>query len=177
MAHLVRAVQQKKVGVDFADKAHWPHFTDEERITVYRKCGQPCFAKPIQAPTEGILANPKETLQFPVCRPPAPRTRKCKISASGLLAASRRARLTKKYPEIVESTTQLIRKMGTTGVALRDMKIKRVRVNEVPLPDGKHLITIVYANGVQKETPYTKRHILRKYGNYLSKALHQRLLA
>lgn len=175
MAHIVKAIQQKQALLDFTDKAHWPRFTPDDRIKIYRKCGQKCFAKPIKASGEEILANPK-ILKFPICRVPPPRTRKCKISASGLLAASRRARLTKKYPDIVEATTKIIQKMGATDIALQDMEIKSVRVNETPLPNGKHLITIVYMNGVKKETPYTKRHILKKYGNYLSKALHQRLV-
>lgn len=176
MAHVAEAIQKKQVLVDYNDKEHWPRFTPDDRLKIYRKCGKACFAKPITESGEEILANPKK-LAFPICRVPLPRTRKCKVSASGLLAASRRARLTKKYPEILSETTELIRKLGTTDVAREEMKIKKVTVNEIPLPDGKHMITIVYTNGVKKDVPYTKRHILKKYGEFLSKALHKRLTA
>jgi hypothetical protein len=85
--------------------------------------------------------------------------------------------LTKKYPEILSETSELIRKLGTTNVARKEMEIRRVRVEEKPLPDGKHVLTIVYTNGVEKKVPYTKRHILKKYGDLLSKALYKRLSA
>lgn len=177
MAHITQAIRQKKVVVDFNDKKKWPRFTQDDRIKVFRKCGQPCFAKFIKQNSEEIMANPKKTLKFPVCRVPEPKTKKCKISAAGLLAASRRARLTKKYPEIQKQTTQIIKKLGTTQVARKEIEIKKVRVDETPLPNGKHTITIVYVDGVKKQVPYTKGHILRKYGKYLSKALHKRLSA
>ena len=175
MAHITKAIQQKKVVVDLIDRKTWPKFTPEDRLEVYRKCGQPCFAKAIKAGVEQILADPKKTLKFPVCRVPPPKAKKCKVSASGLLAARRRAILTKKYPEIQKQTATIITKLGATAKARKEIEIKRVRVNETPLPNGKHLITIVYVDGVKKQVPYTKGHILRKYGNYLSKALHKRL--
>lgn len=176
MAHIAKAIEKKQVVVDYADKQHWGRFTPEERLKLYRKCGKSCFAKPIVESAEAILANPK-LLAFPVCRVPPPKSRTCKVSASGLLAANRRARLTKKYPKILSETTKLIGKLGTTAVARKEMEIKRVRVNEIPLENGKHLITIVYANDVKKEVPYTKKTILKKYGGFLSKALHKRLSA
>lgn len=175
MAHITKAIVQKKVVLDLKDKKNWPKFTPEDRLKVFRKCGASCFAKSINATGEEILANPKKTLQFPVCRVPAPKTRKCKVSSSGLLAARRRAILTKKYPEIKKETTQIIKKFGTTDKARKDIKIKRVRVQEIPLSNGKHVITIFYIDGVKKQVSYTKGHILRKYGKFISKALHQRL--
>lgn len=175
MAHIFQAIQRKKVVVDVNDKKKWPRFTPDERLALYRKCGQPCFAKPIKQNTDAILANPKKALKFPICRVPSPKAKKCKISAAGLLAANRRAILTKKHPEVRKQTSKLIKKLGTTQKARKEIKIKLVRVNEVPLPTGKHLITITYVDGVKKELPYTKAHILRKYANYLSKAQHKRL--
>lgn len=160
--------------MDRKDKQHWPRFTPEDRLKVYRKCGQPCFAKKIDATSKEILADPAKHLKFPVCRPD---TRKCAVSASGLLAASRRARLTKKYPDIAAQMSQLINKLGTTAAAREKMEIRRVLVQETPTADGKHIITIVYADGVREQRPYTKRHILKKYGTYLSKSLHKRLSA
>lgn len=174
MSHITKAVQQKKIVMDYADKQHWPKFSPEDRLKVFRKCGQPCFAKQIKATSDEILKNPK-ILKFPVCRVPTPKTHKCKVSASGLLAVNRRARLTKKYPKLVKETSKLITKLGTTNVARKEIEIQRVRVNEVPLPNGKHIITILYVDGVKKQVPYTKRHILKKYGNFLSKALIKRL--
>lgn len=170
MAHILKAIQQKKVSVDYEDTKPWPRFSPDDRLKVYRKCGQPCFAKPIEESVETILEDPN-VLKFPVCRP----ARRCKVSAKGLLAASRRARLTKKYPEIAKTTSQLIAKLGTTDIARKEMDILKVRVDETPLPGGKHMITIVYVDGIKKQMPYTKQHILKKYGNYLSKALHKRL--
>lgn len=175
MAHIQQAIRSKTIRLDAKDKQHWPRFTPEDRLKVYRKCGQPCFAKKINAKADEILADPKKTLQFPVCRVPAPKARKCAVSASGLLAASRRARLTKKHPEIAAQSSQLIAKLGTTAAAREKMEIRRVLVKEEAGKDGKHLITIVYADGFREQRPYTKRHILKKYGSYLSKALHKRL--
>lgn len=175
MSHITKAIQQKKILVDLMDNKKWTRLTPEERLTIYRKCGQPCFAKAIQETGKQILANPKKALKFPVCRVPSPKTKKCKLSAAGLLAARRRAILTKKYPEIQKQTNQLIHKLGSTQKARKEIEIKRVRVNETPLSNGKHLITIVYIDGVKKQVPYTKGHILRKYAKYLSKAAHARL--
>lgn len=175
MAHITKAIQQKKVVVDLNDRKKWPKFAPEDRLKVFRKCGQPCFAKAIKASGEQILADPKKTLKFPICRVPSPKTKKCTVSASGLLAARRRAILTKKYPEIQKQTAKIITKLGTTDKARKEIQIKRVRVDETPLPNGKHLITIVYVDGFKKQVPYTKGHILRKYAKYLSKALHKRL--
>lgn len=177
MAHTAQAIRLGKVSLDIKDKQHWPRFTPEDRLKIYRKCGQPCFAKRIEAKTDEILADPQKTLKFPVCRVPAPKSRKCAVSASGLLAASRRARLTKKYPDIAAQLSQLIDKFGTTATARQKMEIQRVLVKEEPMADGKHLITIVYADGFKEQRPYTKRHILKKYGTYLSKSLHKRLSA
>lgn len=174
MAHIRQAIKKKQVIVDVSDDKKWPRFTPDDRLKVWRKCGQPCFAKPIQQTGQEILANPK-VLKFPVCRTPAPKTKKCRVSAAGLLAASRRARLTKQYPVIAKQTSQLIKQFGTTKVARKEIEIKRVHVNETPLPSGKHLITITYIDGVKEEKPYTKGHILRKYSQYLSKAQYKRL--
>lgn len=171
MSHIQKAIQEKKVVIDYTDKAPWSKFSPDDRLKVYRKCGEACFAKPIRASTQQIQANPT-LLKFPICRPNA---RVCKISPSGLLASNRRARLTKKYPGIVRSTTKLIKTYGTTDTSLQDLEIKRVRIDETPLPTGKFMTTIVYTNGVQKSTPYTKRHILKQFGGHLSKALHKRL--
>lgn len=175
MAHITKAIQQKKVVVDLNDKKKWPKFTPEDRLKVFRKCGQPCFAKVIRESSEQILADPKKALKFPVCRVPSPKTKKCTVSASGLLAARRRAILTKKYPEIQKQTAKIITKLGTTNKARKEIEIKRVRVNETALSNGKHLITILYVDGVKKQIPYTKGHIVKKYGKYISKALHKRL--
>jgi len=175
MAHITKAIQQKKVVLDFQDKKKWTKFTPEERLRTYRKCGQPCFAKAIDATSQEILADPEKTLQFPICRVPSPKTKKCKVSAAGLLAARRRAILTKKYPKIEKQLSKIITTMGTTDKARTEMEIKKVLVNETPLPNGKHIITIVYMDGIKSSKEYTKGHILRKYGNYLSKALLKRL--
>lgn len=173
MSHIAQAIRSGKVKLDLTDKQHWPRFTPDDRLKVYRKCGQPCFAKPIRAKADDIIADPKAHLKFPVCRV----ARTCAVSASGLLAASRRARLTKKHPDIVAATSQLISTFGTTAAAREKMEIRRVLVQETPRADGKHLITIVYTDGFKEQRPYTKRHILKKYGTYLSKSLHKRLSA
>lgn len=175
MAHIRKAIQEKKVVIDYADKEKWvTRFSADDRLKVFRKCGKACFAKPIKESSRQILSNPN-VLKFPVCRVPAPRSRTCKISPSGLLAASRRARMTKKYPDIVQSTTKLIQLYGTTNTARQHMDIKRVRVDETPLANGKYMTTIVYMNDTQKKTPYTVRHILKQFGEYLPKTVYKRV--
>lgn len=194
MSHIAQAIRAGQVKLDLTDKQHWPRFTPEDRLKIYGKCGQPCFAKRIQPiakdglkgfstriqeNTDKIIADPKAYLKFPVCRVPAPKARKCAVSASGLLAANRRARLTKKHPDIVAATSKLIADLGTTATARENMEIRRVIVHEnaTPRADGKHLITIVYANGFKEQRPYTKRHILKKYGTFLPKTVYKRLSA
>lgn len=163
------AIKKEQLKLDIADRAAWPDvITPDQRIKIFRKCGSACFMRPSNDLNE-IMKDPKKNLMFPICRPPAPRTRTCAVSASGLLAASRRARLTKKHPDVVAETQELIKQFGTTDKARKQKVIKRVRI--APLLDGKFGVTILYEDKVKEvlPTPLSKRVVLKRYAQFLSK--------
>lgn len=168
---LRNALRDRSLPIDFSDNRPWPRFSDEERINVLRKCGTRCFALPPDPALhiEEVIASPKKHLKYPVCRPPRS-SRECKASASGLLAATRRARLTK--------TVQLVKKLeqilAETTVLKKDYVIKSARL--LPSIDGKFPVRIVYTNKIVEELkPLTARGILNKYREFLSKSDLKRL--
>ena len=162
---LRQAMREKTLPVDFTDNRPWPRFSDEERINVYRKCGTACFALPPDPsiPVEEIIASPKKNLKYPVCRPPRSK-RECKASASGLLAATRRARLTKTLALV--KTLQEI--MKETMVLKKDYVIKSARL--LPAVNGLFPIRLLYTNGLVEEIkPLTARGVLNRYRNLLTR--------
>lgn len=175
LASIRQALKKGELKLDRKDNAPWPHFTPEDRLQTFRKCGKPCFMRASSDLSE-IMKDPKSNLKFPVCRPPAPRTRKCALSAAGLLAANRRARLTKKYPDVVQETSILIRELGTTKKA-REQQKTIVKAGIVPLPDGKFNVKVVYEDKVKEllPKPMSKKVVLKHYAHLLPKT-HLKLL-
>lgn len=164
---LGEALRDKSLTIDYNDRAPWPSFTDEERIKVYRKCGTKCFAlqPPVDATTDDLLGSPKKYLKYPVCRPPRSQ-RECKASASGLVAATRRARLTK--------TTELVRLLEKilqqVKVLKKDYVIKKVKVLPPASANGSFPVRITYTNNITTDTdPMKPLTILKKYHDFLSK--------
>lgn len=167
LKEIKQALAAKKLAVDYTDKAPWPGVTPEERLRIYRKCGSKCFMRPSED-ANLIFANPKKHLMFPICRPPAPRARKCSISAAGLIAANRRARLSK-FPDVIEETKVLIDQLGTTKKARKEVVgISRVKV----VPEGdKFVVTVTYANKVKELTkPLSRKVVLKRFQEHLKPA-------
>lgn len=166
-----QAIKNGKLKVDRDDHEPWLRMTDGERLELYKKCGAPCFMK-VSTDPEAILADPSQNLKFPVCR--VPRTkRSCAVSAAGVLAANRRARLTKMYPEIVEETRQILQTLGLTKAARANMPILSIRLREVEMAVGarkkRFLITLTYQDGTREilSKPLSAKIILSRYGDAL----------
>ena len=163
-----KALNLKKLKIDYADNEKWTHLTPDERVQIYRKCGKPCFMKASDNLDE-ILANPKKVLKFPICR--VPKSRICSISPSGLLAANRRARLTGGlYPDVLAQTEALIKEFGTTKKARSEIEVVSVKVSE-PVEIGKHMVTLVHVDKkkVELPKPLSVKVIVKRYGHLLSK--------
>lgn len=175
MNRIKRSLVDKTLKLDFKDNKPWPRYSEEDRMKLYRRCGDKCFLI-VKGNAQEIIANPKKTLKFPVCRVPV-RKEKCKLSPSGLLAANRRARLTKKYPELVEETKTLIQHLGTTAVSRKAMTVKAVRLGK---KEGmKHTVTLVYTNGLREtlKEPLSARTIKKRYDAVLSDSQKKKLNA
>lgn len=164
---LLKKIHEQKIRLDRQDKQTWPRFSDNDRLTLYRRCGSDCFMRTDGSPQD-ILANPKKALKFPVCRVPRS-NRGCAVSAAGLLAAERRARLTKKYKDVVEQTKMLIQTLGTTAVARKNMPVESVRLVKTNDPD-KFIVKLTHKGGITETLPkpLSKRSILNRYAECLS---------
>lgn len=173
MSRIKQALKNKSLQFDMKDNLPWPRFPEEDRVKLYRRCGEKCFMKK-EGTAQDIIANPKKALKFPVCRVPV-RREKCKLSAAGLLAANRRARLTKQYPEIVQETRKLIDQLGATAVSRKAMEIKAVRIGK--MVDSKHQVTLVYKSGLREvlKEPMSVRAIKNRYANILSDSQKKKL--
>ena len=106
-------------------------------------------------------------LKFPICR----KNNKCKASVAGILAARRRAILTKKYPEIVTYLTKIINERRLTKKVLQNLPIKKVHIPStiVKEPLAPHYdVVVTYSNDQTHTFPQLSRHtILRKYSTFL----------
>lgn len=172
MSRVQKAVKKNQLVVD---RSKWPKFSKDDRMDLYRKCGDKCFLV-VKGNAQGIIANPKKTLKFPVCRVPV-RREKCKLSAAGLLAANRRARLTKQYPELVEKTKKMIQQLGTTAVSRQAMKVESVRLKHIPEMPGHYRATLTYSNGIKQtlKEPLSTRTIKRRYSDILSEGQKKKI--
>jgi hypothetical protein len=175
MNKIWNAIKKGELKVVRQDRAEWPRFSEEDRLKLYRRCGDKCFLLTTGTSQE-ILANPKNSLKFPVCRVP-PKKDKCKLSASGLLSCNRRARLTKKYPQLVKETSKLIQELGITAKSRKQMKVNSIRLKTNPQDTSTFIVSVVYENGI-KETltkPLTVRMIKNRFNDTLSSSQKQKL--
>lgn len=166
---------------DASDDRPWTRLTASETRRLYELCGPKCFivAPPADATDASIRKNPKKYLKFPVCRPPSPDAggRTCAISKSGVLAARRRAILTRakvgsRYEDVVKSTTNFINANHLTLKSRAKWPIDRIIMRTKP-----HLhVQITYKNGHRytssKASPAT---VMRLYGKHLSDAQKHKL--
>ena len=97
----------------------------EERIKLYQKCPKCILVPPIQNEDKKDPKNYK----FPVCTKLDNSQNKCQMNCKGVLAANRRARLTKIYPKVVQLTSQLLNKYTCTKKAEKQ-KEKQLKKTE-----------------------------------------------
>jgi hypothetical protein len=175
MNKILNTIKYGELKVDRQDRLEWPRFSDEDRLKLYRRCGDKCFMLATGTPQE-ILANPKKTLKFPVCRVP-PKKDKCKLSASGLLACNRRARLTKKYPQLVKETSKMIQELGITAKSRKQMNVDSVRIKTNPQDASTFIVSVVYENGIRETLtkPLTVRMIKNRFNDILSPSQKKKL--
>lgn len=163
------ATALRSLGIDRADTAPWPEWEDVDRLRLYGRCGTKCFLV-TSGTTEEKLKDPSSHLKFPVCRAT---TRTCKASASGILAARRRAILTKKYPALVASLTDVIRTEKLTKKSRRQSTPVRVRLAQTIVDPitGKRsfIVRVTYQPGVSETVgPLSSRTVQSRYGAWLS---------
>lgn len=169
LEEIKKAIRDKKVRVDLSDVGTWASVTPEERIRILRKCGEHCFMRSLGT-LEEKLADPKANLKFPICRP-TNRSRSCAISASGLLAASRRARLTRKYPDVVKQVQTLIKELGATKKARKEeVAIHTIKIKSSIIDPNKFDVILVYVNKAEDKLsrPLTAKTIIKKYSEFLT---------
>lgn len=175
MQKIKKAIEDGSLKVDRQDRKPWPRFSDEDRVKLYRRCGDKCFLL-VKGDAKDIIDNPKKALKFPVCRVPSKKN-KCSLSASGLLAANRRARLTKQYPELVEQTKTLIQQLGTTAVSRKAMEKKAIRLQKSKEDPKKFVVTLLFRNGMKEklQKPLSVRSIKGRYLSILSDSQKKKL--
>jgi len=97
----------------------------EERIQLYQKCPTCILVPPIQNENKQDPKNYK----FPICTKLQKSDNKCQMNCKGVLAANRRARLTKIYPKVVQLTSQLLNKYTCTKKA-QTQKLKKEKLKD-----------------------------------------------
>lgn len=93
----------------------------EERIEMYKKCPH-CILVP---PKAGEDKNDPANYKFPICTKLSKTGGKCQYNCKGIVGASRRARLTKKYPKVEALTEILIERWECTKKAAEMAQRKR----------------------------------------------------
>lgn len=93
----------------------------QERIEMYKKCPH-CILVP---PKAGEDKNDPANYKFPICTKLSKTGGKCQYNCKGIVGASRRARLTKKYPKVEALTEILIDRWECTKKAAQTAQRKR----------------------------------------------------
>jgi hypothetical protein len=127
--------------------------TKEQRITMFRKCPK-CILVP---PKPGDDLSDASNYKFPVCTKLGKTKGKCQFNCSGMIAANRRARLTKMYPQVVDLTAKLINKWQCTKKAEKEAMTKKVVLKAKP---KKVALKAKPKKVVSKPKP--KRQVLKK---------------
>jgi hypothetical protein len=99
----------------------------QQRIQLYKKCPT-CILVP---PKKGQDKMDSKNYKFPICTKLSKTNNKCQYNCTGLLAASRRARLTKKYPKVLSLTTKLLNNWECTKKAVKASTLKRKPVKKI----------------------------------------------
>jgi len=96
---------------------------NQQRIQLYNKCPTCMLISPNGKQSK---TDPKN-YKFPICTKLSKTNNHCQFNCTGLLAASRRARLTKKYPKVLSLTTKLLKNWECTKKAVlqKNKKIKK----------------------------------------------------
>lgn len=130
--------------------------TGSERIKLFGKCKK-CILVPPKANAD--KKDPKN-YKFPICTKLSKTKGKCQYNCPGIVAANRRARLTKKYPGIVKLTANLIKKWKCTKKAQMEDQKKKKKV----APKKKKI-------SVTKKSPSLRKKTLSKPKTTTSKKM------
>lgn len=122
-----------------------------ERINLYKKCPT-CILVP---PKSGDDLTDPSNYKFPVCTKLSKSRGQCQFNCTGVLAANRRARLTKKYPKVVALTSKLIEKWQCTKkaekeAALAKPKRKTLKPKKKTVVSKKRVVKKVKTNAASK---------------------------
>ena len=90
----------------------------QERVDMHKKCPT-CILVP---PGPGQDKSDPSNYKFPICTKLSKTDGKCQYNCKGILAANRRARLTKKYPKVEALTEVLIEQWQCTKKAVEEKK-------------------------------------------------------
>jgi hypothetical protein len=98
----------------------------EERKTLFKVCPKCILIVP---KTNQGKQNPKN-YKFPICtKLSSPSSNKCEVNCTGLLAANRRARLTKVYPDVQKLTGKLLNKFKCTKTSIKKDQKKLIKTS------------------------------------------------
>lgn len=90
----------------------------QQRIQLHKVCPKCVLIAPKKSAPLQIKKNPKN-YKFPVCTKLSKNTKpKCELNCTGVLAANRRARLTKIYPNVQKLTGKLLQKFKCTKASV-----------------------------------------------------------
>lgn len=98
----------------------------QERIQLYEKCPK-CILVP---PNKTENKTDPKNYKFPICTKLSKSDNKCQINCKGVVAANRRARLTKIYPEVEKLTKKLSDKYTCTKKAEKE-KLKKMLMKKM----------------------------------------------
>lgn len=92
-----------------------------QRIKLNKVCPKCILVKPKPSAPKTVKQDPKN-YKFPVCSKLTKNSKSCKLNCTGVLAANRRARLTKKYPDVQKLTGELLQKFKCTKASVEREK-------------------------------------------------------
>ena len=130
----------------------------QQRIQLYKKCPTCILVPPKGAQDK---SNPKN-YKFPICTKLSNSNNKCQFNCTGLLAASRRARLTKKYPKVLSLTTKLLKNWECTKKAALQNKKKTVSKRKTVYKRKKKPVKKTISKRKKKTKKPVKKTIRRR---------------
>jgi hypothetical protein len=123
------SIQRPAKGVKWADLEP----KGQQRIQLNKVCPKCILIKPKSNAPKSMKQDAKN-YKFPICAKPKPKASSkvatpkklpaCTVSCTGLLAANRRARLTRIYPDVQKLTGKLLQKFKCTKASVEREKKK-----------------------------------------------------
>lgn len=101
----------------------------KQRIVLFKMCPKCILVPPKKTQDK---TDPKN-YKFPICTKPST-SKTCELNCTGVLAANRRARLTKKYPDVEKLTGKLLDEFKCTKASIQKDKKKLEEKTQPPKP-------------------------------------------